>query len=92
MIEVLRPGRFSVEQVTYGKTLKCFWALEVCVFQGRDPTVVNAQRDVNPKDFNLVWVAVKELKSSYYIGETLLFTIYIPIMVALNPKPYRTPL
>ena len=22
------------------------------------------------------WVAVKELKSSYYIGETLLFTIY----------------
>ena len=23
------------------------------------------------------WVAVKELKSSYYIGETLLFTIYI---------------
>ena len=29
------------------------------------------------------WVAVKELKLSYYIGETLLFTIYIytPIMV-----------
>ena len=24
---------------------------------------------------------VKELKLSYYIGETLLFTIYIPIMV-----------
>ena len=24
----------------------------------------------------LVWVAVKELKLSYYIGETLLFTIY----------------
>ena len=23
------------------------------------------------------WVAVKELKVSYYIGETLLFTIYI---------------
>ena len=23
-----------------------------------------------------VWVAVKELKLSYYIGETLLFTIY----------------
>ena len=23
------------------------------------------------------WVAVKELKLSYYIGETLLFTIYI---------------
>ena len=32
------------------------------------------------------WVAVKELKLSYYVGETLLFTIYIytyiPIMVA----------
>ena len=27
------------------------------------------------------WVAVKELKLSYHIGETLLFTIYIPIMV-----------
>ena len=26
-------------------------------------------------------VAVKELKLSYYIGETLLFTIYIPFMV-----------
>ena len=28
-----------------------------------------------------IWVAVKELKLSYFIGETLLFTIYIPIMV-----------
>ena len=27
------------------------------------------------------WVAVKELKLSYYIGETLLFTLYIPLMV-----------
>ena len=28
------------------------------------------------------WVAVKELKLSYYIGETLLFTVlYIPLMV-----------
>ena len=27
------------------------------------------------------WVAVKELKFSYYIGETLLFTIHVPIMV-----------
>ena len=26
-------------------------------------------------------VAVKELKLSYYIGGTILFTIYIPIMV-----------
>ena len=26
---------------------------------------------------SLTWVAVKELKLSYYIGETLLFTIYI---------------
>ena len=26
-------------------------------------------------------VAVKELKLSYYIGETLLFILYIPIMV-----------
>ena len=25
---------------------------------------------------NLSWVAVKELKLSYYIGETLLFTMY----------------
>ena len=25
------------------------------------------------------WVAVKELNSSYYIGETLLFTIYVYI-------------
>ena len=25
----------------------------------------------------IIWVAVKELKLSYYIGETLLFTIYI---------------
>ena len=27
--------------------------------------------------FEGIWVAVKELKLSYYIGETLLFTIYI---------------
>ena len=26
------------------------------------------------------WVAVKEFSLSYYIGETLLFTIYIPII------------
>ena len=31
--------------------------------------------------FGLYWVAVKELNLSYYMGETLLFTIYIPIMV-----------
>ena len=30
---------------------------------------------------NIFWVAVKELKLGYYIGETLLFTIYIPSMV-----------
>ena len=27
-------------------------------------------------DFSVNWVAVKELNLSYYIGETLLFTIY----------------
>ena len=32
------------------------------------------------------WVAVKELKLSYYIGETLLFTIYTHYG-NLNPKP-----
>ena len=26
--------------------------------------------------FSLIWVAVKELNLSYYIGETLLFTVY----------------
>ena len=26
--------------------------------------------------YGIYWVAVKELKLSYYIGETLLFTIY----------------
>ena len=31
--------------------------------------------------YKVNWVAVKELELSYYIGETLLFTIYIPIMV-----------
>ena len=35
------------------------------------------------------WVAVKELKLSYYIGETLLFTIYTHYG-NLNPKPYIT--
>ena len=25
---------------------------------------------------NIIWVAVKELNLSYYIGETLLFTIF----------------
>ena len=33
------------------------------------------------KHSNKVWVAVKELILRYYIGETLLFTIFIPIMV-----------
>ena len=34
------------------------------------------------------WVAVKELELSYYIGETLLFTIYTHYgNLALNPKP-----
>ena len=28
------------------------------------------------RDYGDYWVAVKELKLSYYIGETLLFTIY----------------
>ena len=28
-----------------------------------------------PTQASLTWVAVKELKLSYYIGETLLFTI-----------------
>ena len=32
------------------------------------------------------WVAVKRLKLSYYIGETLLFTIYTHY-ANLNPKP-----
>ena len=32
-------------------------------------------RDADPTD-EFSWVAVKELKLSYYIGETLLFTIY----------------
>ena len=32
----------------------------------------------------LDWVAVKELKLSYYVGETLLFTIYTHYG---NPKP-----
>ena len=36
-------------------------------------------------------IAVKELNLSYYIGEALLFTIYIPMMVAqfkfLNSNP-----
>ena len=41
----------------------------------------------------IIWVAVKELKLSYYIGGTLSFTIYIyiPIMVTqskvLNSNP-----
>ena len=32
------------------------------------------------------WVAVKELKLSYYIGETLLFTMYTHYG-NLSPKP-----
>ena len=32
----------------------------------------------------IYWVAVKELQLSYYIGETLLFTIYTHYG---NPKP-----
>ena len=38
-------------------------------------------------DYENIWVVVKELNLSYYVGETLLFTIYmciyiyIPIMV-----------
>ena len=35
---------------------------------------------LNP-GLNPNWVAVKELKLSYYIGETLLFTIYIYIYI-----------
>ena len=34
------------------------------------------------------WVAVKEFKLSYYIGETLLFTIYTHYG---NLKPYIIP-
>ena len=34
-----------------------------------------------------VWVAVKELKLSYYIGETLLFTIYTHYGNFLNSNP-----
>ena len=32
--------------------------------------------DTANKSSAVVWVAVKELKLSYYLGETLLFTIY----------------
>ena len=33
----------------------------------------------------IYWVAVKDLKLSYYIGETLLFTIYIYIYIYRDP-------
>ena len=33
-------------------------------------------RNLSVFEGSLDWVAVKELKLSYYIGETLLFTIY----------------
>ena len=35
-------------------------------------------KSIDPKA-TIYWVAVKELNLSYYIGETLLFTIYIYI-------------
>ena len=34
-----------------------------------------------------VWVAIKELKLSYYIGETLYILLYIPIMGTLFYVP-----
>ena len=36
---------------------------------------------VKRKYTHIKWVAVKELKLSYFLGETLLFIIYMPIMV-----------
>ena len=38
--------------------------------------VENERIDPSSKQSPYYWVAVKELKLSYYIGETLLFTIY----------------
>ena len=58
-------------------TLSYGWLLED---GGMDPVSnpyeVPADRPYNPSlDSRIAWVAVKELNLSYYIGETLLFTI-----------------
>ena len=41
-----------------------------------DPSKLPPQVWCLQRNIRIVWVAVKELNLSYYIGETLLFTIY----------------
>ena len=40
------------------------------------PEALNSEFQTFKLNSTLYWVAVKELKLSYYIGETLLFAIY----------------
>ena len=51
------------------------------ILSWRSWTLTPLRKRMTHEREGLNWVAVKELKLSYYIGETLLFTIYIPIMV-----------
>ena len=46
------------------------------VCHGLDLGIPSSSLGILKKIPGLVWVAVKELILSYYIGETLLFTIY----------------
>ena len=64
----------------------CLWLFKSRGFcaSGRLPGRAEVRLDgfgsgLGLRAWGLGWVAVKELKLSYYIGETLLFTIYIYI-------------
>ena len=52
--------------------MECLGVLSSCSTASSHKRQQPSEVDLRP----LFWVAVKELKLSYYIGETLLFTIY----------------
>ena len=66
-------------------------------FPEPDATVIpshhfNALHQAGKPEFYKNWVAVKELELSYYIGETLLFTIYTHYVTSfkfLNSNPEK---
>ena len=53
----------------------CMCAADLCSCYS-DPVMASGQDPARLKKRSRNWAAVKELKLSYYIGETLLFTIY----------------
>ena len=79
--EVRRPFQVGFRVQGFGFSVGFTWKLRVGIGRVRhappDVVLMSFGRACHAQNPNCnYWVAVKELRLSYYIGETLLFTIY----------------